>query len=162
VLIAIANPAVIPIFLPLAWLFVRVRAYYLTTSREAKRLEAITRSPVYAMFSVTMKGLPTIRAYKVAPRFRQHFLSALQLNGSWWMAFLSCSRWAPCPHSFLAALRLHAPRSGCTHRITSCRWPQPHGHNSFSGCLASKSIPTRAYHRGSTVLLSYDTAQSIR
>ena len=92
VLIAIANPAIIPVFLPLAFVFLRVRAYYLCTSRETKRLEAVTRSPVYAMFSATLKGLPTIRAYKVAARFRAEFVSALELSGSWWMSYLGCSR----------------------------------------------------------------------
>jgi ATP-binding cassette subfamily C (CFTR/MRP) protein 4 len=56
------------------------------TSREVKRLEAITRSPVYASFSATLKGLPTIRAYGAQHRFHDSFLSLLTLNGSWWWA----------------------------------------------------------------------------
>jgi ATP-binding cassette, subfamily C (CFTR/MRP), member 1 len=107
VLIAIANPAVIPIFLPLAWVFVRVRAYYLTTSRETRRLDGVTRSPVYAMFSATLKGLPTIRAYMIAPRFRKDFLTALELNGSWFMAYLSCSRYELGILLSVLALRCH-------------------------------------------------------
>ena len=35
-----------------------------STSREAKRLDAITRSPVYAQFAEALNGLSTIRAYK--------------------------------------------------------------------------------------------------
>ncbi|RVW39504.1 ABC transporter C family member 2 [Vitis vinifera] len=36
----------------------------MSTSREAKRLDAITRSPVYAQFAEALNGLSTIRAYK--------------------------------------------------------------------------------------------------
>jgi ABC-type multidrug transport system fused ATPase/permease subunit len=91
-LIAVANPTVIPIFLPLAFIFLRIRSYYLHTSREVKRFEAVTRSPVYALFSSTMKGLPTIRAFKAAPRFRDTFLRALNVNGSWWLAYIGTAR----------------------------------------------------------------------
>ena len=95
ILIAIANPAVIPVFLPLAFVFVKVRAYYLASSREVKRWEAVSRSPVYAAFSATIKGLPTIRAFRATPRFRATFLAALNVNGSWWMAYLAGARCVP-------------------------------------------------------------------
>lgn len=94
ILISIANPAVIPVFVPLAFVFWKVRAYYLASSREVKRWEAVSRSPVYAAFSATIKGLPTIRAFRAAPRFRATFLRALNVNGSWWMAYLAGARCA--------------------------------------------------------------------
>lgn len=95
ILIAIANPPVIPVFLPIAFVFVRIRRYYLVTSREVKRFEAVTRSPVYAMFSTTLKGLPTIRAFGVEARFRRRFLDLLDLNGAWWMAYIATARCVP-------------------------------------------------------------------
>jgi ABC-type multidrug transport system fused ATPase/permease subunit len=94
IVIAIANPTVIPIFLPLVAMFMYYRGYYLTSSREVKRFEAVTRSPVYAAFSATIKGLPTIRAFRASGRFRKEFLDALNVNGSWWIAFLGTSRCA--------------------------------------------------------------------
>jgi hypothetical protein len=48
-------PVILPVFLPLAYLFILVRARYITASREVKRWEAITRSPVYADFSANLK-----------------------------------------------------------------------------------------------------------
>ena len=45
-------------------LFYTVYLYYQSTSREAKRLDAITRSPIYAQFAEALNGLSTIRAYK--------------------------------------------------------------------------------------------------
>lgn len=95
ILIAIANPFVLLVFLPLGYVFVRIRGYYLVTSREVKRIEAVTRSPVYAMFSTTLKGLPTIRAFGVQGRFRRRFLDLLDVNGSWWMGYIATARSAP-------------------------------------------------------------------
>ena len=39
-----------------------------STAREVKRLDSITRSPVYAQFGEALNGLSTIRAYKAYDR----------------------------------------------------------------------------------------------
>lgn len=43
--------------------------YYLQTSRELKRIESVTHSPVYQHFGETLSGLSTIRAYGDQNRF---------------------------------------------------------------------------------------------
>lgn len=54
-LVSIAVPVVLPLFLPLLIAFMWYRQRYVATSRDVKRLEAITRSPVYASLSATLK-----------------------------------------------------------------------------------------------------------
>ena len=51
----VVVPFVIPVFLPLGIAFFWVRRRYLATSREVKRFEATTRSPVFASFSALLK-----------------------------------------------------------------------------------------------------------
>ena len=51
------------VFLPLFAVVYYVRTRYIVCSRECKRWEAVTRSPVYAFFAQSIKGLPTIRSY---------------------------------------------------------------------------------------------------
>ena len=43
--------------------------YYRDVNREAKRIESVVRSPVYAHFSETLGGLVTIRAFEDTSRF---------------------------------------------------------------------------------------------
>ncbi|KAJ6769746.1 ABC TRANSPORTER C FAMILY MEMBER 11-RELATED [Salix purpurea] len=50
--------------MPLLILFYSAYLYYQSTSREVKRLDSITRSPVYAQFGEALNGLPSMRAYK--------------------------------------------------------------------------------------------------
>jgi hypothetical protein len=49
-----AVPVILPVFVPLLVAFYWVRTRYVATSREVKRLEAITRSPVYAQLSAVL------------------------------------------------------------------------------------------------------------
>jgi hypothetical protein len=53
--LCIVVPFIIPVFLPLGVGFFWVRARYLATSREVKRWEATSRSPVFASFSAILK-----------------------------------------------------------------------------------------------------------
>ena len=75
------------------WIFWKIRHRYIVPSREIKRFDGITRSPVYAMLSEDIKGHPTIRAHGIEMDFQRRFEQALDLNGSWWTAFLLTSRW---------------------------------------------------------------------
>ncbi|GAX75678.1 hypothetical protein CEUSTIGMA_g3121.t1 [Chlamydomonas eustigma] len=93
ILVSVAVPVVLPLFLPLGVAFYLIRERYVRTSREVKRWDAVTRSPVFAAFSATLKGLPTIRAFSAQHRFQQDFLSHLNHNGEWYYAFLVTSRW---------------------------------------------------------------------
>ena len=55
------NAWLVFLVVPISVLVVFLSNYYLKTARELKRLESISRSPVFAHFSETLIGLDTIR-----------------------------------------------------------------------------------------------------
>ncbi|KAG7361469.1 multidrug ABC transporter permease/ATPase [Nitzschia inconspicua] len=66
--------------IPLGFFYFRFLNYFRDVSRETKRLDSITRSPVYAFFSETLGGLETIRAYGKPDRFRLDFSEKIDAN----------------------------------------------------------------------------------
>jgi ATP-binding cassette subfamily C (CFTR/MRP) protein 1 len=69
VIIATATPAFVVLIVPLSGVYYWVQRYYLRTSRELKRLDSISRSPIYAHFQESLGGITTIRAYRQQDRF---------------------------------------------------------------------------------------------
>uniref|UniRef100_A0A3Q2CN40 Multidrug resistance-associated protein 4 n=1 Tax=Cyprinodon variegatus TaxID=28743 RepID=A0A3Q2CN40_CYPVA len=89
--------SVIPLILipviPLLLFFLYLRRYYLQTSRDVKRLESTTRSPVFSLLSSSLQGLWTIRAFKAEERLKKTFDSYQDLHSEAWFLFLMTSRW---------------------------------------------------------------------
>ncbi|XP_056122936.1 multidrug resistance-associated protein 4 [Rhinichthys klamathensis goyatoka] len=79
--------------LPLLICFLFLRRYFLRTSRDVKRIESTTRSPVFSHLSSSLQGLWTIRAFKAEERFQQSFDAHQDLHSEAWFLFLATSRW---------------------------------------------------------------------
>ncbi|XP_061652405.1 multidrug resistance-associated protein 4 isoform X1 [Phyllopteryx taeniolatus] len=79
--------------LPLLIVFLFLRRYFLQTSRDIKRLESTTRSPVFSHLSSSLQGLWTIRAFRAEGRFQKAFDDHQDLHTAAWFLFLSTSRW---------------------------------------------------------------------
>ncbi|XP_036105459.1 multidrug resistance-associated protein 4 isoform X8 [Molossus molossus] len=92
VAVAVIPWIAIPLVL-LGILFFVLRSYFLETSRDVKRLESTTRSPVFSHLSASLQGLWTIRAYKTEERFQELFDAHQDLHSEAWFLFLTTSRW---------------------------------------------------------------------
>ncbi|KAH8334357.1 hypothetical protein KR059_009145 [Drosophila kikkawai] len=68
------------------------RDFYLKTSRDVKRLEAVARSPMYSHFSATLSGLPTIRAMGAQRTLTRQYDNYQDLHSSGYYTFVSTSR----------------------------------------------------------------------
>ena len=74
-------------------IFYYIRLYYVTTSRQIKRLEAVTRSPIYSNIPNTLEGLAVIRTFRSTDRFLNEFINVINTNTRMNFAFLSAGRW---------------------------------------------------------------------
>lgn len=69
------------------------KKFYVATSRQLKRLESVTRSPIYSHFGETLSGVSTIRAYGSTHRFITESNHRVDLNQrSYYPSFIS-NRW---------------------------------------------------------------------
>ncbi|CAF1231508.1 unnamed protein product [Adineta ricciae] len=93
VIVGMANPWVLLILIPIIPVFLWLRRYYLRTSRSLKRLESVTRSPIYALFSSSLNGLITIRAFHVENEFLNLFIEKINANSRASFLFHCTSRW---------------------------------------------------------------------
>uniref|UniRef100_A0A5B6ZCK4 ABC-type xenobiotic transporter n=1 Tax=Davidia involucrata TaxID=16924 RepID=A0A5B6ZCK4_DAVIN len=93
VLIGILSTMSLWAIMPLLLLFYAAYLYYQSTAREIKRLDSITRSPVYAQFGEALNGLSTIRAYKAYDRMTNINGKSMDNNIRFTLVNMSSNRW---------------------------------------------------------------------
>uniref|UniRef100_A0A1I7VWL8 ABC-type glutathione-S-conjugate transporter n=1 Tax=Loa loa TaxID=7209 RepID=A0A1I7VWL8_LOALO len=69
IIIVISTPVFAITIIPLALFYYFFLHLYLPTSRQIKRLESISRSPIYQHFEKTVRGLMCIRAFEKVQEF---------------------------------------------------------------------------------------------
>lgn len=93
VVIAFGAPIVLVAVIPMAIIYRIIMRYYLATSRELKRLDAVSRSPVFAWFGETLAGVVTIRAFGQQSRFIASNEARVDRNQACYMPAMSVNRW---------------------------------------------------------------------
>ncbi|CAF1469541.1 unnamed protein product [Adineta ricciae] len=104
--ISFINPWILLLLIILMPAFILLCYYYLRTSLQIKRLESVTRSPIYTLFASTLSGLTTIRSFKVENDFTQLFVGKINANTRAYMTMLGASHWFASRLDFMSVLFL--------------------------------------------------------
>ncbi|KAM4632385.1 multidrug resistance-associated protein 1-like isoform 2-T2 [Discoglossus pictus] len=91
--IAIATPLAAIAFIPLGLLYFFLQRFYVATSRQLKRLESVSKSPLYTHFNETLQGVNVIRAFGEEERFIQEGNLRLNTNQRFYFSSFVANRW---------------------------------------------------------------------
>ncbi|KAL3283208.1 hypothetical protein HHI36_006357 [Cryptolaemus montrouzieri] len=92
ILVSLVEPLMFPASLILSAIFVTFRGVYLKTSRNVKRIVAVTRSPMYSHITATLHGITTIRAFNAESFLIDEFDYFQDRNSSANFLFLASSQ----------------------------------------------------------------------
>ncbi|KAL8281440.1 hypothetical protein RQP46_006124 [Phenoliferia psychrophenolica] len=89
--------AVLPAFL-IAAVFITLIYWgigyiYLASSRELKRHDSVSKSPIFGLFGESLNGVATIRAYGDSARFTKQVFSLININNRPFFALWQANRW---------------------------------------------------------------------
>ncbi|XP_048240018.1 multidrug resistance-associated protein 1-like [Haliotis rufescens] len=97
-----------PLFLiavvPISIIYTIIQRFYIPTSRQLRRLESKTRSPIFAHFSETLSGGSIIRTYRAENRFIRHSERLVDMNQKFSFASNTANRWLGVRIEVLGAL----------------------------------------------------------
>ncbi|CAK5268423.1 unnamed protein product [Mycena citricolor] len=78
----VGGPAFILPMCVVLWLSYQIAKIYGQTSRDLRRLDSVTRSPVYSMYSETIAGVSVLRAFGAGSKFLRQMLRAVDTNAN--------------------------------------------------------------------------------
>uniref|UniRef100_A0A1B0EXV1 Uncharacterized protein n=1 Tax=Phlebotomus papatasi TaxID=29031 RepID=A0A1B0EXV1_PHLPP len=92
VLVGVVNFWMIIPTVVMSILLYTIRRIYISTGRSIKRLESMTRSPIFSHVNATLQGLSTIRALKAQSYLQSEFYLHQNVNSSAWYMYLAATR----------------------------------------------------------------------
>ncbi|KAF2086948.1 multidrug resistance-associated protein 1 [Saccharata proteae CBS 121410] len=109
--ISASTPIFIVLIIPLGALYLYIQRYYLRTSRELKRLDSVSKSPIYAHFQESLSGISTIRAYRQQGRFAAENEWRVDANLRAYFPSINANRWLAVRLEFIGSVIILAAAS---------------------------------------------------
>ncbi|KAI9013950.1 P-loop containing nucleoside triphosphate hydrolase protein [Phycomyces nitens] len=103
ILVSCITPAFLIPGTVITILFWLIGSYYLKTSRDLKRLNSVSRSPIYVQFGEAVNGVATIRAFGGQNRFIQENFNKIDSNNRPFLWMWATNRWLHCRVDTLGA-----------------------------------------------------------
>ena len=108
IIIGINTSYVLVAFVPILAIFASIQSYFRSAAVQLKRIDAVTRSPIYAHFSECLGGMATIRAYGAQARMSVVNSQRLDLNLKIALLAGLSNRWLSIRLEFLGGLLILA------------------------------------------------------
>ncbi|KAF9933077.1 hypothetical protein FBU30_006578 [Linnemannia zychae] len=93
VVIGTTTPIFLAIVPPLIILYLIIQAYYIRSSRALKRIDSVSKSPIYQHFSETLSGVTTIRALGANQRFIADSSAKADVAANAYYSWVVSNRW---------------------------------------------------------------------
>ncbi|KAJ3212518.1 hypothetical protein HDU82_000940 [Entophlyctis luteolus] len=91
--ISTTAPWFLVAFVPILVAYGSITRKYLAVSRELKRLQSVTRSPIFSLFSECLAGVATVRAYGQTRRFELRTSARVDTNHKAFYLLWAANRW---------------------------------------------------------------------
>uniref|UniRef100_A0A8C1PD89 ATP-binding cassette, sub-family C (CFTR/MRP), member 2 n=1 Tax=Cyprinus carpio TaxID=7962 RepID=A0A8C1PD89_CYPCA len=102
--ICLATPIFTAVVVPMAVIYYFVQRFYVATSRQLRRLDSVSRSPIYSHFGETVSGISVIRAYGHQQRFLKQNEDTIDQNLKSVYPWIVSNRWLAMRLEFLGNL----------------------------------------------------------
>lgn len=113
VVISMGTPIFLAICVPVAVIYYFIQVIYISSSRQLRRMESVTRSPIYTHFSETITGAPTIRAYGKQVDFINESQNRVDTNQICYYPSVISMRWLGVRLEFIGNLIVFASALLC-------------------------------------------------
>uniref|UniRef100_A0A8K9UYB0 ABC-type glutathione-S-conjugate transporter n=1 Tax=Oncorhynchus mykiss TaxID=8022 RepID=A0A8K9UYB0_ONCMY len=104
IIVLVAMPFAGVVLLPLTLLYAFIQSFYVATSCQLRRLEAVSRSPIYTHFNETFQGASVIRAFSEQERFILQANGRIDHNQTAYFPRFVATRWLAVNLEFLGNL----------------------------------------------------------
>ncbi|MBN3303878.1 MRP3 protein, partial [Amia calva] len=101
IIVLLATPFAAVIILPLTLFYSFVQSFYVATSCQLRRLESVSRSPIYTHFNETVQGASVIRAFGEQSRFILQTNHRVDYNQTSYFPRFVATRWLAVNLEFL-------------------------------------------------------------
>uniref|UniRef100_A0A8C9YIB6 ABC-type glutathione-S-conjugate transporter n=1 Tax=Sander lucioperca TaxID=283035 RepID=A0A8C9YIB6_SANLU len=104
IILLLATPFTGLVLLPLTAVYIFIQSFYVVSSCQLRRLEAVSRSPIYSHFNETVQGASVIRAFGEQRRFVLHANRCIDNNQEAYFPRFVATRWLAVNLEFLGNL----------------------------------------------------------
>ncbi|XP_066904292.1 multidrug resistance-associated protein 1 isoform X2 [Halyomorpha halys] len=93
IVISYSIPLFMAVIVPIGFVYYLIQRMYVSASQQIKRLESVSRSPVYSHFGETITGSSIIRAYNAQERFIRESEGKVDDNQVCTFPMIAAGRW---------------------------------------------------------------------